>query len=91
MQDLIRHVLADSANMFSEYPDATPFTCELMEGLNEAMADDSVRYHFEHLSQRYWLSDPHYGSVEHYIDGTWTSTWRSPPPATSLRICASWG
>ncbi len=66
--DHVRHVLADSANMFPEYPDPAPFTCELLEGLREAMADDSVRYHFEHLSQRYWMSDPHYASVERYID-----------------------
>lgn len=64
----VREVLADSANMFLEYPTPVPFTCDLINGLQEAMADDSVRYHFEHLSQRYWLTDPHYRSVERYID-----------------------
>lgn len=66
--DHVRHVLADSANMFPEYPDPAPFTCELLTGLQAAMTDDSVRYHFEHLSQRYWSIDPHYASVERYID-----------------------
>src|SRR6187402_1905617 len=56
----VYHVLADSANMFPEYPDPAPFTCELLVGLQQAMADDSVRYHFEHLSQRYWSIGPHY-------------------------------
>ncbi len=64
----VRHVLADSAKMFPEYPDRVPFTCDLLKGLQEAMADDSVRYHFAHLSQRYWMSDPHYRNVERYID-----------------------
>ena len=63
----VRHVLADSAKMFTEYPDPTPFTCELLVGLEEAMKDDSVRYHFEHLSQRYWRTDPHNANVERYI------------------------
>jgi len=66
--DHVYQVLADSANMFPEYPDPAPFTCELLAGLEQAMTDDSVRYHFEHLSQRYWMSDPHYRNVERYID-----------------------
>jgi hypothetical protein len=64
----VRRVLADSANMFPEYPAPVPFTCDLLKGLEEAMDDDSMRYHFEHLSQRYWLADPHYHSVERYIN-----------------------
>lgn len=63
----VRHVLGDSAKRFPEYPEPVPFTCDLLKGLQEAMVDDSVRYHFEHLSQRYWLTDPHYRSVERYI------------------------
>ena len=64
----VRHVLADSAKMFPEYPDPVPFTCDLLKGLQEAMTDDSVRYHFEHLSQHYWSIGPHYSNVERYID-----------------------
>ncbi|MBL7950413.1 MAG: hypothetical protein JNM62_01730 [Flavobacteriales bacterium] len=64
----VRQVLADSAKMFPEYPEPVPFTCDLLKGLQDAMADDSIRYHFEHLSQRYWRTDPHYRSVERYID-----------------------
>ena len=64
----VRRVLADSSGMFKgDYPDAAPITCELLAGLQEAMKDDSVRYHFEHLSQRYWERDPHYAAVERYI------------------------
>ena len=66
--DHIYQVLADSANMFPEYPDPAPFTCELLAGLEQAMTDDSVRYNFEHLSQRYWSIGPHYSNVERYID-----------------------
>ncbi len=64
----IRQLLSDSANLFPEYPEPPPFTCELLAGLELAMTDDSVRYHFEHLSQRYWTRDPHYHEVERYID-----------------------
>ena len=64
----VYHVLADSANMFPEYPAVAPFTCDLLKGLQDALVDDSVRYHFEHLSQRYWLTDPHYHNVERFID-----------------------
>lgn len=64
----VRQVLADSARMFPEYPVPAPLTCDLLAGLREAMADDSVRYHFEHLSQRYWKTDPRYRSVERFID-----------------------
>ncbi|MBL7937851.1 MAG: hypothetical protein JNL43_00710, partial [Flavobacteriales bacterium] len=64
----VRHVLADSARMFPEYPEPVPFTCDLLKGLQEAMTDDSVRYHFEHLSQRYWSIGPDYNNVERYID-----------------------
>lgn len=64
----VRRVLADSAKMFPEYPDPAPFTCDLLKGMQDAMADDSVRYHFEHLAQRYWKTDTHYRTVERYID-----------------------
>lgn len=64
----VHDVLADSSGMFKgDYPDAAPITCELLEGLDKAMKDDSVRYHFEHLSQRYWARDTHYHDVERYI------------------------
>lgn len=64
----VRQVLADSARMFPEYPVPAPLTCDLLAGLREAMNNDSVRYFFEHLSQRYWKTDPHYRNVERYID-----------------------
>lgn len=64
----VHDVLADSSGMFKgDYPDATPLTCELLDGLQEAMKDDSVRYHFEHLSQRYWARGSHYHDAERYI------------------------
>lgn len=66
--DQVRQVLADSAGMFKgDYPDATPLTCQLLEELHQAFTDDSVRYHFEHLSQRYWARDAHYHDVDRYI------------------------
>lgn len=65
----VRGVLADSARMFtSDYPVPVPFTCELLGGLREAMKDDSIHYHFEHLAQRYWKTDPQYRSVMSAID-----------------------
>ncbi len=66
--DTVQRVLADGGGMFKgDYPEAAPITCELFEGLQEAMKDDSVRYHFEHLSQHYWERDPHYLTVQRYI------------------------
>lgn len=54
--------------MFPAYPEPAPFTCDLLKGLQEAMKEDSTRYYVEHLSQRYWLNDPHYTRVFSAID-----------------------
>lgn len=89
--DNVYQVLADSANMFPEYPDPAPFTCELLAGLKQAMTDDSVRYHFEHLSQRYWMSDPHDRNVERYIDRHMDFNMAIACTGISSAMCASWG
>ena len=58
--------LADTTGrFFNDYPKPTPLTCELLLGLDSAMKDDSVRYQFEHLHQRY--GDPRAGAAFTYI------------------------
>jgi hypothetical protein len=42
-----------TGRFFNDYPDPTPLTCEVLAMLQEELKDDSVRYHFEHLHQRY--------------------------------------
>ena len=50
----INLVLSDTTGrFFNDYPAPTPLTCELLGMLQEELKDDSVRYHFEHLQQRY--------------------------------------
>lgn len=50
----VKQVLSDTTGrFFNDYPEPTPLTCELLAMLHEEMQDDSVRYHFEHLHQRY--------------------------------------
>ncbi|MFZ1331630.1 MAG: hypothetical protein WAR83_05555 [Flavobacteriales bacterium] len=66
--DHVRQVLSDSANMFQEFPDPPLITCEILEGMQNAFTNDSVRIQFEHLSQRYWHTDPHYNTVQRYIE-----------------------
>ena len=62
----VRMDLSDTTGrFFTDYPKPTPLTCELLLGLDSAMTDDSVRYHFEHLHQRY--GDPREGAAFTYI------------------------
>ena len=50
----VRNVLSDTTGrFFNDYPDPTPLTCELLGMLQDELKDDSVRYHLEHLHQRY--------------------------------------
>ena len=59
-------VLSDTTGrFFNDYPDPTPLTCELLLMLQEELKDDSVRYHFEHLHQRY--GDPRAGAAFRYM------------------------
>ena len=49
-----KRVLSDTTGrFFNDYPAPIPLTCELLGMLQEELKDDSVRYHFEHLHQRY--------------------------------------
>ncbi len=62
----VEKVLADNTGrLFVDYPKPPSLTCELLQGLQEAMADDSVRYQFEHLAQRY--ADPRAHAAFTYI------------------------
>ena len=62
----VQEVLADTTGRFVvDYPKPPSLTCELLQGLQEAMTDDSVRYHFEHLAQRY--ADPRASAAFNYI------------------------
>jgi hypothetical protein len=59
-------LLADTTGrFFNDYPKPTRLTCELLDMLQEALKDDSVRYHFEHLHQRF--GDPRANSAFTYI------------------------
>ena len=50
----VERVLSDTTGrFFNDYPKPTPLTCEVLAILHGALKDDSVRYHFEHLHQRY--------------------------------------
>ena len=50
----VSFVLSDTTGrFFNDYPAPTPLTCELLGMLQEELKEDSVRYHFEHLQQRY--------------------------------------
>jgi hypothetical protein len=67
----VRNVLSDTTGrFFTDYPDPTPLTCELLGMLQDAMKDDGVRHHFEHLHQRY--DDPRavaaFTFIERHID-----------------------
>ena len=65
----VRRVLTDSTDLFrGAYPPATPLTCELLEGLQEVLKDDSVRYCFERLSRKYWSEDAAARITFTYID-----------------------
>ena len=62
----LQEVLSDTTGRFSvDYPKPIALTCELLQGLEVAMKDDSVRYHFERLHQRY--SDPRPSAAFSYI------------------------
>ena len=62
----VQQVLSDTTGrFFHDYPAPAPLPCELLQGLEEAMTDDSVRYHFEHLAQRY--DDPRASSAFAFI------------------------
>lgn len=62
----VSNVLSDtSGRFFNDYPKPTPLTCELLTMLHEAMQDDSVGYHFEHIHQRY--GDPRASATLAYI------------------------
>ncbi|MBK8498949.1 MAG: hypothetical protein IPL52_09060 [Flavobacteriales bacterium] len=59
-------VLSDTTGrFFNDYPMPTPLTCELLAMMQEALKDDSVRYHFEHLHQRF--GDPRANAAFTYI------------------------
>lgn len=59
-------VLSDTTGRFAtDYPSPTPLTCELLGMLQQEMKDDSVRYHLEHLHQRY--GDLHASAAFIYI------------------------
>jgi hypothetical protein len=67
----VHRVLSDTTDrFFNDYPDPTPLTCELLGMLQDELKDDSVRYHFEHLHQRY--DDPRavaaFTFIERHID-----------------------
>lgn len=50
----IEQLLSDTTGrFFNDYPDPTPLTCELLGMLQGELKDDSIRYHLEHLHQRY--------------------------------------
>lgn len=50
----VTRTLSDTTGrFFNDYPTPTPLTCELLGMLQEELKDDSVRYHFEHMHQRY--------------------------------------
>ena len=62
----VERVLSDSTGrFFNDYPKPTPLTCELLLLSQEALKDDSVRHHFEHLQQRY--GDPKAGAAFSFI------------------------
>jgi hypothetical protein len=64
----VARTLTDSTGMFKDlYPPVTPLGCELLGMLQEELKDDSVRYHFERFSRRYWSEDPHVRNVHAYI------------------------
>lgn len=65
----MRRVLTDSTDLFrGAYPPATPLNCALLEGLQKALQDDSVRYCFERLSRKYWSEDAAARITFTYID-----------------------
>ena len=54
--DLVQRTLNDSTDLFQgAYPMPPALTCELLEGLQERLEDDSARYHFARFSRRYWM------------------------------------
>lgn len=62
----VERVLSDTTGrFFNDYPKPTPLTCEVLAILHGALKDDSVRYHFEHLHQRY--GDPRASAAFTYI------------------------
>ncbi|MFN9327331.1 MAG: hypothetical protein ACK6A5_18305, partial [Flavobacteriales bacterium] len=63
----MKNVLSDTTGrFFTDYPDAMPLTCELLGMLQDELKDDSVRYHFEHMHQRY--GDPRAVAAFAYIE-----------------------
>jgi hypothetical protein len=63
----VKNVLSDTTGrFFNDYPDPTPLTCELLGMLQDELKDDSVRYHFEHMHQRY--GDPRAVAAFAYIE-----------------------
>jgi len=67
----VKNVLSDTTGrFFNDYPDPTPLTSELLGMLQDELKDDSVRYHFEHLHQRY--GDPRamaaFTFIERHVD-----------------------
>ncbi|MEZ4740798.1 MAG: hypothetical protein R2818_15905 [Flavobacteriales bacterium] len=64
----VNATLSDSTDLFrGAYPPATALSCALLEILQEALVDDSVRTCFERLSRRYWSEDPGAGMTFMYI------------------------
>jgi hypothetical protein len=63
----IEQLLSDTTGrFFNDYPDPTPLTCELLGMLQGELKDDSIRYHLEHLHQRF--SDPRAVAAFRYIN-----------------------
>ena len=62
----IRQVTSDTTGrFFHDYPTPLPLTCELLDLLYAEQRDDSVRYHIEHVHQRY--GDTRAGAAFSYI------------------------
>lgn len=59
-------VLSDTTGRFAtDYPKPTALTCEVLSMLHDELKDDSVRYHLDHLHQRY--NDPRARAAFVYI------------------------
>jgi hypothetical protein len=84
----VRNVLSDTTGrFFTEYPDPTPLTCELLGMLQEELKNDSVRYHFEHLHQRY--GDPRHGGQARAV-AAFTFIERHTDFALAMALTTHW-
>lgn len=81
IQYVERSLSDTTGRFFNDYPKPTPLTCELLLGLDSAMKDDSVRYQFEHLHQRF--CDPRAGAAFSYI-------WRHNDFPLAIALTTHW-